>query len=95
MFLPVSVNIAGFLGVFGFCVFSFLHLTAGILLFALAEKVKVLRQAGLCDSVTLTAEEFALGHALDANPVISWQPEAGAQAAPWALGIQLSGQDQA
>lgn len=83
MLLPVfavSVYIADFLGVFGFYIFSFLHMTAGILLFAHAEKVKVLRQAGLCDSVTLTAEEPALGHALGANPVISWQPEAGAQA---------------
>lgn len=95
MFLSISVNIAGFLGIFGFYIFSFLHLAAGILLFAHAIKVKVLRQAGLCDSVTLMAEEPDLGHALGANPFISWQPEAGVQAAPWALGIHLSGQDQA
>lgn len=62
MFLSVSANIAGFLaGGFGFLFFSFLHLTAGILLCARAMKVKALRQAGLCDSVTLTAEEVALG----------------------------------
>lgn len=80
-----------FLGGFWFFfIFSFLHLTAGILLFARAVKVIDLRQAGLCDSVTLTAEEPALGCALGANLVISWQLGAGAQAAFWALGIHLS-----
>lgn len=70
MVLPGSVNIADFFCFVladWFVFFPFPLLTAGISLF-----VQALRQAGLCESITLRAEEPDSGHAPHANTVISW-----------------------